>query len=1102
MSKLTVKVYHLGTCREFFFTGSGPYTVGGAGADILLPELSAPALQFKLSAGKIFLHRLCDAVVGLDHRQLPLRSEVEVGSGTSVEVQGHQLILSLEATEAELPPPFTAEEFKAHYEELAKRISAQQANLKGLGSELTQKEKQIAGVAGRLLELRRDQHQLELTIDKLKIEKRAVDGELTRQREQRKIEDEKLRALSEELGCLATERSGIQQHIHKLQLDLRQFKTTHEEKNQELQAQRRVLESVVEEIQEAKKMLTEIHADASDKHGQVLRDQERLEAFLREAQAAVEEKHRINHQILELQQQRAQLQAELDDLGGERGVRAQSIRDAQTQLEAFKRQVEREEEKLRGLKQAICAKVDEEARLKSAQEVIRLESQKLEAEFSRRRGQYAALEADHKKATNELAQLDYKAHDCQQRIARLVEDEHKQQFRLLALRKEADATEARLELEGKKQQAQFADEQQRLLRELVDLREKLEARRLEGDELDLKIKHGKDEFEKWHKALTGLKLEKAEVEQQLAGLKGQRQSIEHAILGLRSELEDCQHLKVQREHEVTDLQFKLSETRSQLRQVEEASALELQQRKREFEQRLVVDRELLLAEIELVKKKTLNEVEEEKRLKLEDLQREKLEAQRRSEALVHDAHREADRLLVEARERLKAASLEAQEREAKAHQRFLEAQELYHLKQEEAEELLRRAEATLQTDFAERKSQMKAYLTKKQNKTIAGLAHLTDQHLQKLARVEARAFAKIDAVKRKELKKVSELRATEMGKHQELRDAFALEMREERKRVLQQLRKVREEQERELADAKKLALQNLNQSKQKTLEEARAEIQREKEQFENSKEQRLVTATRSVVKLLSSQLALPEGLEAQVKTSLQQALNGKFSVTTQTGEKILDFNPLKQKAVLPVLRKYALRFGVPAAAALVLGLDVGGVRTRSLDLAKTALQQKESAAEKFVQQQKQEWKEKNTFTPPTTPEYKASYVDNVLYTTDFLSVVEQEAFQNEWILKLHDFITRDLELSEDVAIGYISSEGALLKELSLARADIHPSFKDQGIRKMQDSEAAHLGWLATKVTPEPKLQRLYEFRRNFYQDYYRQNVQAKRSTASEPAMKP
>jgi hypothetical protein len=77
--------------------------------------------------------------------------------------------------------------------------------------------------------------------------------------------------------------------------------------------------------------------------------------------------------------------------------------------------------------------------------------------------------------------------------------------------------------------------------------------------------------------------------------------------------------------------------------------------------------------------------------------------------------------------------------------------------------------------------------------------------------------------------------------------------------------------------------------------------------------------------------------------------------------------------------------------------------------------------------------------------------------------MDNEEFQNDWILKVHDFMVKDLELPEDIAINYISSEGALIKELSLAKKDLHPQYLDQGVKKMKDLELVHLGWLKQNI---------------------------------------
>ena len=144
-----------------------------------------------------------------------------------------------------------------------------------------------------------------------------------------------------------------------------------------------------------------------------------------------------------------------------------------------------------------------------------------------------------------------------------------------------------------------------------------------------------------------------------------------------------------------------------------------------------------------------------------------------------------------------------------------------------------------------------------------------------------------------------------------------------------------------------------------------------------------------------------------------------------------------------------------------------------------------------------ERKEKHTFTPAVSEGYKGTYVDNVIYTVDFEKVMDNEEFQNDWILKVHDFMVKELELSEDVAISYISSEGTLIKDLSTARKDLHPQHLDQGLKKMADIEATHLGWLNEKITDPLKIGRFVDFRKNDYEYFYNEKFKQQRGVATE-----
>jgi hypothetical protein len=189
--------------------------------------------------------------------------------------------------------------------------------------------------------------------------------------------------------------------------------------------------------------------------------------------------------------------------------------------------------------------------------------------------------------------------------------------------------------------------------------------------------------------------------------------------------------------------------------------------------------------------------------------------------------------------------------------------------------------------------------------------------------------------------------------------------------------------------------------------------------------------------------------------------------------------------------------GIPAAVAVCVLADVGNVRTFMVDYSKDLMKQQRSASDIFVKKQHTEWKQKYTYAPVTTPGLKDTFTDNVLYTTDYAEVVESEPFQNQWILDLHNFMVTELELSEDVAISYISSEGSLLKEMMGIKKDINPQFEDVGIKKLQELEKTSMAWMDEKLSDPVKRQKFVEFRKKFYDTYYNEKHLPNRAVASE-----
>jgi hypothetical protein len=310
------------------------------------------------------------------------------------------------------------------------------------------------------------------------------------------------------------------------------------------------------------------------------------------------------------------------------------------------------------------------------------------------------------------------------------------------------------------------------------------------------------------------------------------------------------------------------------------------------------------------------------------------------------------------------------------------------------------------------------------------------------------------------------------------------------------------EQENELEKKKKFMLEHINESKFRHQKNYEDEMKKEKEAFERTKRERVENATRAIMNMLGADVELVKQEDQlwrkRISETLEAVINGVSPEKQKEVEQILDMNPEDKKKIGPVIRKFALRFGVPAAVATVVMTDVGNFRSFLVNQVGDILTQQESASQLYADKQKTEWREKNTFNPTTTLGYKESYTDNVIFTTDFDAVYAQEDFQNDWILKVHEFLVKELELSEDVAMDFISAEGSLISELGKLKKDLHPKILDQGIKKMRDHEAAQLAWIGDKIPDESRRVKLAGFRREFFDKYYNEKYLPGRSMAGQP----
>ncbi|MFN8370381.1 MAG: hypothetical protein U0T83_07125 [Bacteriovoracaceae bacterium] len=255
--------------------------------------------------------------------------------------------------------------------------------------------------------------------------------------------------------------------------------------------------------------------------------------------------------------------------------------------------------------------------------------------------------------------------------------------------------------------------------------------------------------------------------------------------------------------------------------------------------------------------------------------------------------------------------------------------------------------------------------------------------------------------------------------------------------------------------------------------------------FERSKKARISNAPNSLLNTLKFDLNindLPDQAKEKIESVLTLSLGGINTEAHQKVTQILDFNPNSYKEIAPVLRKYSIR-AIPIVITFALMIDLFSNNSVIIKQFHQLKAERKIASDQFAKQQKEDWKMQNTYNPATTVNYKDTYTDNLLYTTNFMKIMDDQEFQNNWILKLHDFITKDLELSEDLAIHYISLESSILKDLGDARLEINPQNLKVGIDKMRLIETNYLKDFIADLSSKNKLEKFNEFKKRFFEDF-------------------
>ena len=1115
---LIIKIGQNGSSKEYLFDSLGPIIIGSdQRCDLWLddPRLEPKFLEIKVSGGIVFIKEIgARSQIYLDSVILPYRQEVPYHEGECISFKdsNYQIHILKTSTDASEPPPFLLGDFKERLDQVNAKIHEKESDLKHLIHNHEKKNTQLAALEGRYQKYCIDKSRLEVEVNSLESQKEVILLDLRRSKDQKEHEEGKVIELRDYVKRLENEERALKETIIAQNMVLNNIKEEKLNKDKEVDLQRALLVNLQLDTTHLHEKMENLTLEQINQEQELQLETTKIQGLLNSSDAAVRESHRLQIHLANLVKEKALLDHDVKGLQSELEKMDEARKSILIKLQDLNKNIDLKESDFSKIQEKIKHHEENESNLKILNIELRSELIKAEERLGVKKNLLNQLDFQGQDAARKLTTVVFELERAGQRLIELKSEEKAHELKMIALRDDLQQVIKRNVEEKKIFEKKFNEEKSKLGLEFHAMNSEMASARKILSQLDSDKGLVQTEFDELKLSHRLLAKERLLLENQVNELSKQKALTENQIQTLKSDTSGFEHEKNRSQRELTQLQIKIMDCETLIKQRHEESRLELENFKREQRAKMTAEKSVSLSEIEAFKLKSLNAVETEFRKKQDLIHIEKVSSQEYADAIIKEARLTEVQITSEANARLKQATLEAHERELQSHQRVKEAQDYFKSKEIEADaiikksqidshDLLQRSELELLEDFNQRKEKMKKFLSQKQSNGLAHIQLSKEQHQVRMKKEEEKGLQQLEDLKRKELKKVVALRDLEVSKLNQLKEETLNELKAEKTKLFLHLNELKSSQETDLSEKRKTVLESIHSTKFHQEKSWQEELAREKDLFNRSKKERIRNAAQAVMNVLIAEVGAQgeneQILKEKILSTLSMAIDGQNAQAMKEVDQILDFNPMKRKKIIPVLRAFSLRVGVPAAVAIILLADVASIRSRIVAASQDLIKQRTSASEIYVHQQKNEWKQKHTFNPTMTVGYKPTYTENVLYTKDFEKVMENEEFQNDWILKVHDFMVKDLELSEDIAINYISTEGALLKELSLARKDLHPQYLEIGMKKLTDIEKAQLGWINEKIPDPIKREKFSQFRKDFFNNFYQEKFLPSRGIANE-----
>jgi hypothetical protein len=298
----------------------------------------------------------------------------------------------------------------------------------------------------------------------------------------------------------------------------------------------------------------------------------------------------------------------------------------------------------------------------------------------------------------------------------------------------------------------------------------------------------------------------------------------------------------------------------------------------------------------------------------------------------------------------------------------------------------------------------------------------------------------------------------------------------------------------EAADIKKKEQAVLTELKHGVMLEIKEQRQREEEDVIKRKNERAKQASGNVFAYLTTEMlkfkdkSLSESeiyrFNEKVKDVVADTLMDNYNQDATQLQKILKTS-VKTKEKDERFWRHATIYTGSVSFVLILLLAFPQIITYPKNKIIAAFQDQGSGSSDAFLAQVKEARARSVYTPKTTPEYKSSYIENIIFTTDFLKKKEDQAFHDKWVLELNDYFIYKLDVKDTTIIKFVSLETNFIKEIVKLKDMVDPTNPEPKLEEMRAKEEEFKQKLSHIFEDPTKVERFYKFSEDFWKKFHK-----------------